>query len=221
MFHVTIGNTAAVWQIVDTSSKFCITGLIIAAAASAAADIAIAVVSFITLWRVSTAYTKTKSILKRVSVLAVTCGFVSAAATVVDLILLFENFTAFLVTFTLLGRVYTLTLLANFLLLKHLGSNETTIDTVGPTFRRNTTTVDGATVTGPAVFETRMSQDVSRTCDRSFTIPIDLSAQHSTAEGDYSTQGSHTPDFDHIKSYSSPLTSRDGIRIETEHDIES
>jgi len=68
------------------------------------------------------------------------------------------------VTFTLLGRVYTLTLLANFLLLKHLGSNKTIIDTVGPTFRRNTTTVNGATVTGPAVFNTRMSQDASGTC---------------------------------------------------------
>ncbi|KAK7466344.1 hypothetical protein VKT23_005072 [Stygiomarasmius scandens] len=215
VFHESIGTIAAIWQIVDTSipgSDFRVTGVIIAGASSAAADIIIAVVLFISLWRISTAYTRTKNTFKRISIHAAACGLISATATVVDLVLLFKNYTGFLVIFTILGRLYTLTLLANLLLLKRLAKNETTIYTTDPTLRQNTMTVDRATES--IAFSTRISGDANGTCDRSFTIPIELSMQYSITEEGHSTQASQTSNFDHhIKPCSSPVAPKPNIEL--------
>ncbi|KAF9068481.1 hypothetical protein BDP27DRAFT_1327108 [Rhodocollybia butyracea] len=124
---------------------------IIAASLCAATDLFIAVVMFHTMSRIKTTYTATQSLLRRISMQSMACGFTTSATTVVMLALLVtHNLQPFTVIFDILGRLYTLTILFNYLVLRKPLANVTDPSGVPTTIERSQPIIFGPMSTSQA-----------------------------------------------------------------------
>ncbi|THU79393.1 hypothetical protein K435DRAFT_528218 [Dendrothele bispora CBS 962.96] len=94
--------------------------IIIASTLSCATDLLIAGLMVRTLQTAPIIYDSTRSLLRRISILAVMCGCTSALATLLMLISFFFNFDAYTFILFCLGRIYTLTVLSNISLLQRI-----------------------------------------------------------------------------------------------------
>ncbi|KAK0192969.1 hypothetical protein F5146DRAFT_1223027 [Armillaria mellea] len=84
----------------------------------ATTDISIAVSLAWMCWRIQTPRAKTKNLLRRAAIQALTCGFTMAIYTTVMSISIFVVWNIFYSLFAVLGRVYSLTVLITLILLK-------------------------------------------------------------------------------------------------------
>ncbi|KAJ7596601.1 hypothetical protein C8J56DRAFT_917853 [Mycena floridula] len=124
IWGIIVGVVVAVHPIFD--NPFGVKATAIAAATCAATDLFIAISLVFLLGRIKTSYRSTSSLLRRLSIQALTCGVATSAMTVLMLILFFipALFFGFQVVFSCMGRIYTLTLICNIILLRLYRDNE-------------------------------------------------------------------------------------------------
>ncbi|KIY64994.1 hypothetical protein CYLTODRAFT_77632 [Cylindrobasidium torrendii FP15055 ss-10] len=102
------------------------------------------VISTAMLWattRVSTRFVKTRNILRRIGLYAISCGITAALATGVTAICLFISLPGWFVLFWSQGRIYSLTVLVNMLHLRSANSSDRgtiTFPTIAPATSTNT-----------------------------------------------------------------------------------
>ncbi|KAK0449823.1 uncharacterized protein EV420DRAFT_766193 [Desarmillaria tabescens] len=73
---------------------------------------------------IQSAYAHTKSLLRRVMIQALTCGFTTAMSTVLVMVFLFTVWNASFTIFAALGRIYSLTVLITLMLLKTMSRSD-------------------------------------------------------------------------------------------------
>jgi hypothetical protein len=137
---------------------------IVAATLCAATDTFIALVTFHTMRTITgrTTYSATQSLLHRISVQCVVCGFTTAIWTIIVLLLLVTgNPNPFALVFDVLGRIYTLTILVNYMVVRKAVT------------RASTNGDDSSSVRTP-----RTSLTSASNMPQTFTVPTELSTIH-------------------------------------------
>ncbi|KAE9397866.1 hypothetical protein BT96DRAFT_995427 [Gymnopus androsaceus JB14] len=90
-----------------------------AATLCAGTDLFIACIMFHTMRSIRSTYEATQSLLRRISIQSVACGFSTSIFTIIMLSLLVtHNLNQFTLIFDVLGRLYTLTILINYIMLR-------------------------------------------------------------------------------------------------------
>ncbi|KAK0452628.1 hypothetical protein EV421DRAFT_1898352 [Armillaria borealis] len=90
----------------------------------AAADVTIAASLAWTCWHIQSPHAKTKDLLRRAAIQALTCGFTTAIFTTIMSISIFVVWNIFYSFFAVLGRVYSLTVLTTLMLLKVINRSD-------------------------------------------------------------------------------------------------
>ncbi|ESK91679.1 hypothetical protein Moror_10675 [Moniliophthora roreri MCA 2997] len=168
--HVVFGFISGIWTAIrpQIGFSFAVTATTVAAVLCSATDLVIAVCMAWKLKSIRTTYAQTQSLIRRMSIQAVTNGIITSTATIIMLVLLFTTINGFYVLFASLGRLYTLTVLINFIVLR--GSKEETSRVISRTrsTRTRTATAGDPVAMTPIVFH-------------SFTVP-DLDSEQVSSE---------------------------------------
>uniref|UniRef100_A0A0W0FR98 DUF6534 domain-containing protein n=1 Tax=Moniliophthora roreri TaxID=221103 RepID=A0A0W0FR98_MONRR len=168
--HVVFGFISGIWTAIrpQIGFSFAVTATTVAAVLCSATDLVIAVCMAWKLKSIRTTYAQTQSLIRRMTIQAVTNGIITSTATIIMLVLLFTTINGFYVLFASLGRLYTLTVLINFIVLR--GSKEETSRVISRTrsTRTRTATAGDPVAMTPIVFH-------------SFTVP-DLDSEQVSSE---------------------------------------
>ncbi|EEB91613.1 hypothetical protein MPER_10002, partial [Moniliophthora perniciosa FA553] len=148
--HVVFGFISGIWTAVRPEVEFSLRSQ------RQPTDLVIAICMVWKLRSIETTYAQTQSLIRRVSIQAVTSGIFASTATIIMLVLLFTSLNGFYVLFASLGRLYTLTVLINLIVLR--GNKDETSRNTSRTRSTRTTITDDPVVMTPIAFH-------------SFTIP--------------------------------------------------
>ncbi|KAI3615183.1 hypothetical protein WG66_003493 [Moniliophthora roreri] len=186
--HVVFGFISGIWTAIrpQIGFSFAVTATTVAAVLCSATDLVIAVCMAWKLKSIRTTYAQTQSLIRRMTIQAVTNGIITSTATIIMLVLLFTTINGrFYVLFASLGRLYTLTVLINFIVLR--GSKEETsrvISRTRSTRTRTATAGDPVAMTPIGEFSSEEGMRAEANGSlvfHSFTVP-DLDSEQVSSE---------------------------------------